>query len=628
MKNWKLYIVAASVLLAGCQQEELVKETMLQKVEFTATTENYSADTKTSLDANGNVLWTQSDQVSIFHASTINQQYQVTDASAGKTSASLTQITPDGFNAGTELTANVAYYPYASANEVAKSESGFVLTTTLPATQNYAEGSFGNGAFPMAAVTASTSDMNLKFKNVLGGLKLQLKGTASIASLSVSGNNGEILCGAVSVAVSNSTVPSISLTDVSATTVTLDCGTGVQLDADNAAAFVIALPPMTMAGGFTVTVTDTDGKQMEIKTTKSQTIARSSLLKMPAVVFEGTSQSATPSATDLSETETANCYIVSAAGDYKFKTVQGNSTTSVETVASAEVLWESFGTATAPSVGDLVSNVAYADNYISFTASSLEGNAVIAAKDATGNILWSWHIWMTDQPADHVYKHSAGTMMDRNLGATSAASGDVTALGLMYQWGRKDPFLRQTESTITWPGATASTESTGTIEYATANPTTFITGSSWDKDWYYSGSYSFDGGLWSDYSSSKGIYDPCPQGYKVPALDKGQTIWYKASTANNVTQYASDWDSVNKGMDFATTSWTVSDETSVWYPAAGYLNGTDGELTDSNNTGYYWSAGLNFNNSYALIFANNGVIQWNGSQLGGANGCSVRCLKE
>lgn len=42
-----------------------------------------------------------------------------------------------------------------------------------------------------------------------------------------------------------------------------------------------------MTGGFTVIVTDTEGKQMEIKTTKSQTITRSSLLKMPEVVYVG-----------------------------------------------------------------------------------------------------------------------------------------------------------------------------------------------------------------------------------------------------------------------------------------------------------------------------------------------------
>lgn len=69
-----------------------------------------------------------------------------------------------------------------------------------------------------------------------------------------------------------------------------------------------------------------------------------------------------------------------------------------------------------------------------------KGNAVVAAKDASGVILWSWHIWLTDQPNEEVYKNDAGVMMDRNLGALSVQKGSVLSLGLLYQYGRKDPF--------------------------------------------------------------------------------------------------------------------------------------------------------------------------------------------
>lgn len=227
--------------------------------------------------------------MSIFAGSTINEQYQVTDASDGKTAASLNKVSDPGFVAGTDIDHNVAFYPYVSTAAIAKSAGSYVISDIkLPATQTYAEGSFGNGAFPMAAVTGSTGDMNLKFKNVLGGLKLQLKGTASIASISITGNNNEVLCGAAEVTVANGNIPSINLTDASAKTVTLDCGAGVALNSETATSFIIALPPITMTGGFTVIVTDTEGKQMEIKTTKSQTITRSSLLRMPAVTYMGT----------------------------------------------------------------------------------------------------------------------------------------------------------------------------------------------------------------------------------------------------------------------------------------------------------------------------------------------------
>ena len=63
--------------------------------------------------------------------------------------------------------------------------------------------------------------------------------------------------------------------------------------------------------------------------------------------------------------------------------------------------------------------------------------------------------------------------MDRNLGAISATRGDVGAIGLYYQWGRKDPFLGSSSisqtlraaSTGEWPAPVETSENTGTIDY-------------------------------------------------------------------------------------------------------------------------------------------------------------------
>lgn len=290
MKNILTVSLMAILTVCGCQVKELNEVISVSK-SFTATIEDNldGAETRTSLDENGNVRWKRGDQVSIFAGSTVNEQYQVTDASDGKTSAGFNKVTGSGFVGGGEIDNNVAFYPYAASAEIAKNGSAYVISdVTLPAVQHYAEDSFGNGAFPMVAVTNDTDDMLLKFKNVLGGLKLQLKGTATISSIRVTGNNNEILCGAAEVTVSNTTTPAISLTDATAKTVMLNCGDGVHLDPETATMFIIALPPMTMEDGFTVVVTDTEGKQMEIKTTKSQTINRSKLLKMPVVEFVGT----------------------------------------------------------------------------------------------------------------------------------------------------------------------------------------------------------------------------------------------------------------------------------------------------------------------------------------------------
>ena len=330
-------------------------------------------------------------------------------------------------------------------------------------------------------------------------------------------------------------------------------------------------------------------------------------------------------ATDLSSSASANCYIISEAGLYKFKTVKGNSATSVGSVASVSILWETFGTDTAPEFFDLISGFCYKDGYIAFQTADIfkEGNAVIAAKDADGNILWSWHIWLTDQPQSHVYNNNAGTMMDRNLGATSATPGDVGAFGLLYQWGRKDPFLGSSsiygyalaKSTITWPSAVSSDSSNGTIEYATAHPTTFITYNGGNSDWYYTGDSPTDNTRWTTSSSDKSIYDPCPAGWRVP--DGGDNgIWSKAGFGHTT------YDRTNRGMSFS-----ISSPSTTWYPASGFRYYSDGGLGNVGNGGDYWSASPIGYYALRLYFNGNGSVYPSYNRRR-AYGCSVRCIQE
>ena len=274
--------------------------------------------------------------------------------------------------------------------------------------------------------------------------------------------------------------------------------------------------------------------------------------------------------------QTANCYIINRAGGYKFKAFKGNSQELAGVSDSdihpkgeigwAEVLWESFGTDI--EVGDLIKSADYKDGYILFETSMSyeEGNAVIAAKDASGNILWSWHIWLTDQPQAHVYNNNAGTMMDRNLGATSATPGDAGALGLLYQWGRKDPFLGSSsisdnikaKSTITWPSPVETSSSVGTVNYTTSYPTTIVKGiSSSDYDWHF---YSRDNTLWATSDKDKSIYDPCPTGWRVP--NGGENgVWSIAGFVDT------NYNLKNRGMLFS-----IYSPSTTWYPAAGQLD--------------------------------------------------------
>ena len=340
---------------------------------------------------------------------------------------------------------------------------------------------------------------------------------------------------------------------------------------------------------------------------------------------------------DLSLDDTANCYIVSTNGYYKFRAVKGNSTDLVTPISSVEVLWESFGTEETPNVGELVSEVTYEEGYIAFKTPEVfkEGNAVIAVKDDSGEILWSWHIWLTDQPQEQVYYNNAGIMMDRNLGATSATPGDVGALGLLYQWGRKDPFLGsasiseevEAKSTITWPSAVEADPSNGTIEYATSHPTTFITYNWGDYsnnyDWFYTGSTTTDNTRWTTYEIAKSIYDPCPAGWRVP--DAGRNgVWSKALGSSSTFRNASLYDSTNEGMNF---SGKFGSDSTIWYPASGFRYSYNDRLCNVDYSGSCWSASPYKRSAYYLDFYDDGKV-YPSRDSNRSSGRSVRCIKE
>ena len=330
-------------------------------------------------------------------------------------------------------------------------------------------------------------------------------------------------------------------------------------------------------------------------------------------------------ATDISVNGTANCYIVSEAGTYFIPAVKGNGTASVGVVSSVDVLWETYGTSTTPTRGNLIQGARYSNGKIYFKTNDVfrEGNALIAAKNSAGIILWSWHIWMTDQPKEQVYYRNAGTVMDRNLGATSATPGDVGALGLMYQWGRKDPFMGsssisstvEAKSTITFPTPLASTSSTGTVDYTTKNPTTLIYGPS-TNNWMY----VTDKTLWAN---DKTIYDPCPAGWKIP--EGGENgFWCKAYGGYQIT--TNPFDKVNKGVNL---SGYVGSDATIWYPATGYYGKADGDFYGVGQNASYHTTSLG--NTYGTLVytidaSRNDLYLLYVSDFGGAN--PVRCIRD
>ena len=244
------------------------------------------------------VVWSAGDQAAIFQGSTLADRYEATESSAGQGNAIFEIIADNStvngnFSAGTELPCNVAVYPYADglslAGEVLQEGTTYVITGfSLSDTQTYKTGSFGDGSFPMAAVTKGLADHNLKFKNVLGAMKLQLKGTQIVRSIKVEGKNNENLSGSVTItAYADNAAPVVTMTgeDDASKAVTLDCSDGVQLSESTATEFIIALPSVLFSNGFTVTVTDSEDETYTVETDNANKVLRSSILTMPAVTL-------------------------------------------------------------------------------------------------------------------------------------------------------------------------------------------------------------------------------------------------------------------------------------------------------------------------------------------------------
>ena len=285
-------------------------------------------------------------------------------------------------------------------------------------------------------------------------------------------------------------------------------------------------------------------------------------------------------AVDLSAAGTANCYIVKPGGTVVFDAqYKGNSTTeSIGNPVTAELVWQD--------AKNLIQDIYYVSKekkIVAVTAPGTSGNAV-AACGADGEILWSWHLWIADyDPAASLYTTPANasgttwTFMDRNVGATTNAPDSFDCHGMIYQWGRKDPFTSAGTFTIInedysyqvdgerpiynilneeLPKMRTRAEYHGTIAKSLRNPAVFyamtynFTGETDEygqeivlndyrtKDWTDVSNDDYWGGV----SGKKTIYDPCPVGYKVPTCDKDGNTPYAWLVYADMT-----WDDTNHG---------------------------------------------------------------------------------
>ena len=303
----------------------------------------------------------------------------------------------------------------------------------------------------------------------------------------------------------------------------------------------------------------------------------------------------------LSQT-TANCYVVNAAGTYKLPLVYGNAIVNGQTNPGAYNMDTKFvdyngNHITSPYISSSGTpddaTLVWSDGFYMFKDVKLsadkqyliftidqdymqQANAIVAVRDAQDNIMWSWHIWVTEHDIDETidfqaYQNASTTysIMPYNLGwvdgkmvfynpreldfvftqdktgtqkkmvlTQAGAKLDYRDIGsTYYQWGRKDPIValknrNETDFEDHRPMETPEEKyqynvMPGGVTMATAiqNPNIYYVQPT-DGSNYWLGTNSFTVKLWDgetrDYgelneiSSTKTVYDPSPRDFKVP----------------------------------------------------------------------------------------------------------------
>ena len=286
---------------------------------------------------------------------------------------------------------------------------------------------------------------------------------------------------------------------------------------------------------------------------------------------------------------TANCYVVNAVGTYKLPLVYGNGLKNgAKNNPAFNGNFKDYqnNTITDPWIKGtdncclvwsdgfyMFKNVHKEGDYLVFTLDpnyTQQANAVLAVRDASNNIMWSWHIWVTDRNVNATHDVEGWNesthyyLMSCNLGwidgkqvyynqrnfaftFTQNGTGTVRTLNVVqkgdhfdykdagstyYQWGRKDPMValknrelhdkddyRLHEVGQDGYGYNTSAKHV-TLGEAIQHPNVFYTTTSTYYCWLSTPIYN----LWNTNSPenpnitnpTKTLYDPSPRGFKIP----------------------------------------------------------------------------------------------------------------
>lgn len=232
-----------------------------------------SSDTRVELNNKKQTVWTEGDEILVFHNSYIRGY--TFDGKTGDRSGSFTHTSNYGAPSDNFKVYDQYYAVHLPLTTYGKySDNTPAFYTTIPATQSYKQDSYGVGT--NALLGTSDDGVNFKFKNVFGYLRLGITGSKAVKSIEISGNSNETIAGDLAF---NKEAKITSWYQNQSTSITVDCGDGVQLT-DEPTYFYVTLPTMTFASGISLTINFSDDTIFPQSTSKSITIERNTIQPM------------------------------------------------------------------------------------------------------------------------------------------------------------------------------------------------------------------------------------------------------------------------------------------------------------------------------------------------------------
>ena len=276
--TWILMLVLCASCELQIEEGFLAQEKVISgeypQVTITAFMEG-GKETRTTLGnpGNGNYrpYWKESDEIAVY-----DMVWNSVERFSLQSGAGTDEATFIGLFSGTDL---VGLYPYSCMTNDGIRDH--VLTLEIPAVQQYAPGTFGDGAYPMLAVGRPSG---LVFKNLCAILQLSMTGTDAIETIRFRAHDANMsVSGRATVRTDFDAVPELLMQAEGFPEVTLQCG-GVVLRPDDPTDFFLVIPPGTYKGGFELEILSKSGRMIR-STNDDISFKRSQYRTIPAFVF-------------------------------------------------------------------------------------------------------------------------------------------------------------------------------------------------------------------------------------------------------------------------------------------------------------------------------------------------------